>query len=161
MTTSFDDIYERFFRKVEEDPDFFEYYNCTEEEALKLAQERASGYLDEAVSTLAIRLTGFADVDFFDKDDSVFNFELVNTEIEILARMMFVIYLERDIAKLKSVINSMTSADIKMLYSPANERNSFDAMLKNYKINTEAMITRYLAVDRETGKPKRIEYEDI
>lgn len=160
-TTSFETIYERFFRKVEEDPDFFEYYNCTEEEAMELAKEKAAGYFQEAVSSLAIRASGFADVDFFDKDDTSFNFELVNTEIEILSRMMFVIYLERDFAKLKSVINSMTSADIKMIYSPANERKTFDDMLSNYKKDIEAKITQYLSVDRTTGKPKRIEYEDI
>lgn len=161
MTTSFDEIYDRFFRKVEEDSDFFEYYNCTPEEAVELAKERASGYLQEAVSTLEIRLSGFADVDFYDKNDTEFNFELVGKEIEILSRMMFIIYLERDIAKLKTVINSMTSSDIKMLYSPANERNSFDAMLKNYKNDTDIMITQYLAVDRTTGKHKKIEYEEI
>ena len=48
-----------------------------------------------------------------------------------------------------------------MLYSPANERNSFDAMLKNYKNDTNIMITQYLAVDRITGKHKKIEYEEI
>lgn len=161
MTTSFETIYERFFRKVEEDLDFFEYYNCTPEEAMELATEKASGYLEEAVSTLTIRLSGFSDVNFYDKNDSEFEFELINTEIEILTRMMFYIYLERDFAKLKTVINSMTSADIKMIYSPANERKTFDDMLMNYKKDIEAKITQYLSVDRLTGKPKRIEYEEI
>lgn len=161
MTTSFETIYERFFRKVEEDPDFFEYYNCSAEEAMELAKEKATGYFEEAVSTLIIRLSGFADVDFEDKDDTKFNFELSKTEIEILSRMMFVIYLERDFGKLKTVINSMTSADIKMIYSPANERNSFENMIDKYKLDIEAKITQYLSIDRETGKPKRIEYEEV
>ncbi len=161
MTTSFETIYERFFRKVEEDPDFFEYYNCSAEEAMELAKEKATGYFEEAVSTLIIRLSGFADVDFNDRSSDEFNFELINTEIEILTRMMFVIYLERDFGKLKTVINSMTSADIKMIYSPANERNSFQNMLNEYKTDIEAKITQYLSVDRETGRPKRIEYEEI
>jgi hypothetical protein len=51
--TSVSTVVDSFLKKVEEDDDFFEYYNCTDEEALAIAQERAAGYVDESVTYFA------------------------------------------------------------------------------------------------------------
>ena len=48
-TTSFDEFYSRFYDKVENDPDFFDYYNHTSDESMEIAQERAKSYLNEAI----------------------------------------------------------------------------------------------------------------
>ena len=40
-TTKFESIFERFFRRVEKDEDFFQYYNVDLYEAVNLAQKQA------------------------------------------------------------------------------------------------------------------------
>ncbi len=52
MIQSAKDVYSRFFDKVERDDDFFSYYGIDEEEAMKLAQERADSYFKDAVAYL-------------------------------------------------------------------------------------------------------------
>ena len=72
---------------------------------------------------------------------------------------MFKIYLERDIALMKPIVNSLSATDIKALFSPAADRKTFDEMLKRYESKTDTMISQYIARDRETGKRRTIQYE--
>lgn len=158
-TTSFDKFYSRFYDKVENDPDFFEYYNHTSEESMEIAQERAKSYLVEAVDIFTLKCT--PTVDFFDIDteNGCFNFAVTSREIEIITRIMYSIYLERDISKLKPIINSLSAADVKSLFSPANERKTFESLINWYKDKTDVLITQYAARDRLTNQRKTIEYE--
>ena len=93
-TTSFDEFYSRFYDKVENDPDFFDYYNHTSDESMEIAQERAKSYLNEAIDIFTLKCT--PTVNFFDIDteNSCFNFECTSREIEIITRIMYSIYLE-------------------------------------------------------------------
>ena len=72
---------------------------------------------------------------------------------------MYSIYLERDISKLKPILNSLTATDIKSLFSPANERKTFESLLNWYKNKTEILITNYAARDRLSGQRRTINYE--
>ena len=158
-TTSFDELFSRFFDKVENDPDFFEYYNHSDEESMRIAQERAKSYLLEAVDIFTLKCT--PSVDFFniDKEIGCFNFEVTSREMEIISSIMYAIYLERDISKLKPILNSFSATDIKSLFSPANERRTFESLLSWYKERTDTLITNYAARDRITNKRKTINYE--
>ena len=124
-TTSFEKFYSRFFDKIEKDVDFFDYYDHTSEESMEIAQERAKSYLNEAVDIFTLKCTPA--VDFFDVDveNGCFNFVVTSREIEIITRIMYSIYLERDISNLKPIINSLSATDIKSLFSPANDRKTF------------------------------------
>lgn len=157
--TSFDKIYSRFYDKVENDTDFFDYYNHTSEESMEIARERAKSYLSEAVDIFTLKCT--PTVDFFDVDseNDCFNFEVTTREIEVLSRIMYTIYLERDISKLKPILNSLTATDIKSLFSPANERKTFESLLNWYKNKTDVLISHYAARDRLTGQRRTINYE--
>ena len=64
MSTSFEKIIAKFFRKIEKDRDFFAYYNVDFSEAMSLAREQANGYLLEAVEKLTDECV--PDVDFFE-----------------------------------------------------------------------------------------------
>lgn len=158
-TTSYDLFYSRFFDKVENDPDFFQYYNHSAQEAMAIATQRADNYLKEAVDILILKCS--PSVDFYDRDEinKRFNFDAVSNEIEIVSRIMYCIYLERDISKLKPIINSLASVDVKTLFSPANERKTFESLLNWYKGKTDILISNYAARDRLTGKRKMIVYE--
>lgn len=158
-TTSFDEFYSRFYDKVENDPDFFDYYNHTSDESIEIAQERAKSYLKEAIDIFTLKCT--PTVNFFDIDtkNSCFNFECTSREIEIITRIMYSIYLERDISKLKPLINSLTATDIKSLFSPANDRKTFESLINWYKNKTDILISNYAARDRLTNKRKTIGYD--
>lgn len=158
--TSFDKFYSRFFDKIENDTDFFEYYNHTSKDAMEIAKIRANNYLMEAIDIFKLKCTPAVDFYDVDTEKKCFNFEVVSNEIEILSRIMYSIYLERDISKLKPIINSLAAVDIKSIFSPANERKTFENLLDWYKKQTDVLISNYAAKDRITGNRKMITYEN-
>lgn len=127
---------------------------------MEIAQERAKSYLNEAVDIFTLKCTPA--VDFFDVDveNGCFNFVVTSREIEIITRIMYSIYLERDISNLKPIINSLSATDIKSLFSPANDRKTFESLLDWYKSKTDVLISNYAARDRLTNKRKSIEYDN-
>ncbi len=154
--TSFDVIYKKFFDRVEKDPDFFDYYNIPEDEAMEIATARASSLLRDAIDVLMTKCS--PDVNFFDYDDELecFNFKVYPIEINILCDIMYELYLKKYIVLLKPIINTLTSSDIKALYSPANERKTFQDLCKYLSNENEISISKYVARDRETNKRKGI-----
>lgn len=145
-----------FFDKVEEDSDFFSYYGVSDTEALALAQERAQVYLREAISYLRAHAELDFNLDLIIDEDGVcwFADELNYDEAELLSSIMFLRYLEKGLAKLKPKINVLSSTDLKVLHSPANERTSYVNMIKNEREHVYALMSHYIAKDRKTGRRK-------
>ena len=81
MSTLFEPIRNKFFRRIEKDRDFFLYYNISVEEAIQLATKQANGYLIEAVEKLTDNCS--PDIDFMDYDEVLeqFNSDLTKKEI--------------------------------------------------------------------------------
>lgn len=155
--TSYEQLYVPFFNRIEEDAKFFGYYNITTEEALEIAQKRAKNYLNEAVSILKRNCS----LDFnlvLDDEVEMISEDLTSDEINLLADLMYEVYISRDIATLKSMVNALTSTDLKMLHSPANERKTFMDMYNTLKYNNEVAMSQYNGRDRKTGKRKVINY---
>lgn len=157
-TTSFNVFYEKFFDKVQNDIDFFNYFGLPEDEAMDLAKERAEGFLKESFSLLMYKCTPDVNFNDFDDENKCLNFEATFNEINLIACLMFEFYLEKDISKMRPIINMLTSSDIKVLFSPANDRKTFMDMYKDYKNSNELLIRDYTAKDRFTGKLKTILY---
>lgn len=157
MSTSFEKIINKFFRKIEKDREFFSYYNVTLEDAMQLAKEQANGYLLEAVEKLTDECV--PDVDFFDYDEElqVFNFKLTDKEIGLLTDLMREVYFERDFVTLKAFKIAMTPSDLNQ-FSPASERKTFTDMVSGIKSENVGKISQYASVDRITGKKKLINY---
>lgn len=157
MSTSFEKIINKFFRKIEKDREFFSYYNVTLEDAMQLAKEQANGYLLEAVEKLTDEC--IPDVDFFDYDEElqVFNFKLTEKEIGLLTDLMREVYFERDFVTLKAFKIAMTPSDLNQ-FSPASERKTFTDMVNGIKSENVGKISQYASVDRVTGKKKLINY---
>lgn len=155
--TSYEQLYVPFFNRIEEDAKFFSYYNLTANEALEIAQKRAKNYLNEAVAIWKRNCT----LDFelnLDDEVEMISEDLTNDEINLLADLMYEVYISRDIATLKSMVNALTSTDLKMLHSPANERKTFMDMYNTLKYNNEVAMSKYNGRDRNTGKLKVIDY---
>ena len=157
MSTSFEKVINKFFRKIEKDREFFSYYNVTLEDAMQLAKEQANGYLLEAVEKLTDECV--PDVDFFDYDEElqVFNFKLTDKEIGLLTDLMREVYFERDFVTLKAFKIAMTPSDLNQ-FSPASERKTFTDMVNGIKSENVGKISQYASVDRVTGKKKLINY---
>ena len=157
MSTSFEKIINKFFRKIEKDREFFSYYNVTLEDAMQLAKEQANGYLLEAVEKLTDEC--IPDIDFFDYDEElqVFNFKLTDKEIGLLTDLMREVYFERDFVTLKAFKIAMTPSDLNQ-FSPASERKTFTDMVNGIKSENVSKISQYASVDRITRKKKLINY---
>lgn len=156
QNTSFDTVYKRFFDRVEKDLDFFEYYNVSEDNAMEIAVSRAKSLLKDAIDVLMIKCS--PDVNFQDYDDELecFNFKITSTETKLLCDIMYELYLEKDIVKLKPILNVLTASNIKALYSPNNERKTFQDLCKFLEDENEKKISEYIAKDRITNKWKSI-----
>ena len=157
MSTSFEKVINKFFRKIEKDREFFSYYNVSLEDAMQLAKEQANGYLLEAVEKLTDECV--PDVDLFDYDEElqVFNFKLTDKEIGLLTDLMREVYFERDFVTLKAFKIAMTPSDLNQ-FSPASERKTFTDMVNGIKSENVGKISQYASVDRITGKKKLINY---
>ena len=157
MSTPYNDFYGRFFKKIEEDKEYFNYYNLTPEESMELAKERAKTYLQESLAKLTLDSTN--DVDFNDYDDTLetVNLDCTKTEIDIIANLMFEMYLFRDVAKLNSLSVSFTPTDLRV-FSPAEDRKSFLSMYNDIVAKNINMIDAYNSKDRLTGKRKTVDY---
>lgn len=148
-----------FLFKVQNCSEFFNYYNLTDGEAMELANKRAKGFLIEAVSRLTSQCT--PDVDFHDYDtvSEKFGFELTKDEADLLARLMFEMFLEKDIAKLRVFTNTLSSQDLKYAFSGYGERNSFVGMFEKVQNDNKNLIDGYISKDRLTGARKSVNYD--
>lgn len=157
MATSFELPINRFFHRIEEDREFFQYYNLSDTAAFQLAQTRAMSYLHNAIDRMM--MDGMPTVDFSDIDDAAaqFNIDLTSREVFILASLMYEFYLEKDIAKLKTYNVNYTSTDLKV-FDPSNARNSFKALYDGVVLKNEKLLDQYRNTDRLTGAFKTIDF---
>ncbi|MGG1663088.1 hypothetical protein [Brevibacillus sp. NRS-1366] len=157
MSTAWSSVYDVFFRKIEKDADFFSYNNIEPDEAVEIAKLRVKGYLQEAVSRLT--MNGTPDIDFtdYDADLEVFNVDLTNNEIDLLANIMREKYFEKDQSKLKAFQVRFSPKDLNV-FSPANERKTFMDMFDVITKENDRLIAQYCSRDRITGKLKQINY---
>lgn len=157
MATSFELPIERFFYRIEEDRDFFQYLNLDETHAMQLAHRRASHYLTNAVDRLM--MDGMPDIDLTDCDLVLaeFNADLTSKEVFLLASLMYEYYLEKDIAKLKTYTVNYTHVDLKV-FDPSNARSSFMEMYNSVKAQNEKLLDTYRNTDRLTGAFKAIDF---
>ena len=157
MATSFNLPIERFFYRIEEDRDFFQYHNLDDSLAMQLARDRATHYLNDAIDR--IMMDGMPDVDFTDIDQKLleFNADLTTREIFILSSLMYEYYLAKDIAKLKTYNVNYTNTELKV-FDPSNARTSFKAMYDGVCAQNEKLLDTYRNTDRLTGAFKGIDF---
>lgn len=163
MSTPCDLVYNAFFDMIEEDRDFFNYYEATDEESYMLALQRAKSLLREAVTRVQMECD--TDIDFTDtysegegrKQEDFFTADLTLAEIDLLANLMFEGYLKRDMAKLRAFQHQYTPSDLQV-FSPATDRKTFMEMYDTVVQENKVRLDRYARKDRVTGKSRRIDY---
>lgn len=155
--TAFSEVINAFYHYIENDVDFFNYFELDEDECMEVAGQRAGVLLEEATSYLCRKLiveNVFSNIEQVESQDGsmymAFTETLTSTEINLLVKAMFLTYLQRDLTMLRTFHGVMTSSDLNM-YSPANERKTFVAMVQQYEDNLKVEISEYQMFDRETG----------
>lgn len=155
--TPYSKIYDRFFHRIEEDRDFFNYYELSDDQVMEVAQQRASGYMEEAVSRIILEC--FPQIDFTDRnpEGDAFSADLTRAEEHLLASLMFEQYLERDISYLKRMCVNYTSKELQV-FSPDNWRNSFNALYQSVKQDNDRLMSQYKDKDRLTGQYLSVDF---
>lgn len=148
--TSYETIIDMFMRRVERDKKFFNYVGLTDDQALQLAYCRANAYFHEAVSIVMFK--GLPQVDFTDCDDeqATFNFDLTQREKYLLSSLMYLQYLDRDIAYLKTLSVNYTSTDLRV-FDPSNARSTFLSLYQAVKHECDELLDIYKNTDRDDG----------
>ena len=154
--TLFEDIYKLFFDKIVQDIDFFEY-GTTEEEALDIAEKRSKAYLLKSIDILVNQCN--VDVNFYDKDDTLeqFNFDLVSKEKTLFSNMMYEIYFEQDLVKLRLFEEYFSRKDLKR-FDPNAQKRLYLESLNLIKVENIRQIKNYESRDRITGQLKGLDY---
>lgn len=147
--TPFSDVIQAFYHYIENDVDFFSYFELTEEESMEVAGQRAEVLLKEATSYLCNILV--VENVFSTVEDDAFTEKLTSVEINLLVKAMFLCYLNRDLTTLRTFHGVMTSSDLNM-YSPANERKTFIDMVEKFEDELRIEISEYQMRDRTTGQ---------
>ena len=161
-TNDWNVIINAFMFKVQNSPEFFNYFNVEEEEALQLAIRRSRGYLIESLSRLTSQ-TSSSGVDWHDYDNQLdkFNFDITYEEVDLIANLMYEMFLVKDTAKLRVHAQLLTSQDIKSVYGVGHaERRSFMEMVDRIKHDNNVLIDSYASRDRLTGQRKSIEFDN-
>lgn len=152
--TAFDEIIQGFYHYIENDADFFHYFELSEEECMKVAEQRSSVLLKEAASYLSRKIVPLK-VFSLNADETGFAETLNYNEQNLLVKAMFLCYLQRDIAKLRAFEGYLTSSDLN-IFSPANERKTFSEMVSAYEDQLKIEISEYCMLDRITGEFRQI-----
>lgn len=147
--TAFSDVIQAFYHYIEQDVDFFSYFELDEEEGMEVAGQRAEVLLKEATSYLCNILV--VENVYSTTDGDAFTEMLTNVEINLLVKAMFLCYLNRDLTMLRTFHGVMTSSDLNM-YSPANERKTFVDMVEKFEDELRIEISEYQMRDRTTGQ---------
>lgn len=147
--TAFSDVIQAFYHYIEQDVDFFSYFELDEEESMEVAGQRAEVLLKEATSYLCNILVVENVYSTIDGDS--FTEMLTNVEINLLVKAMFLCYLKRDLTTLRTFHGVMTSSDLNM-HSPANERKTFVDMVEKFEDELRIEISEYQMRDRTTGQ---------
>lgn len=139
-----------FFKRVEADRSFFNYLQLTDEEAMAIAEQRAKTYLNEACSIISMELRPAVDFTDIDTTNECFNFDLMDKEVFLLSSLMYEMYLDRDIAKIKTLSVNYTSTDLRV-FDPSNARKTFINMYDFVCRKNELLKNTYSETDRDSG----------
>ena len=158
--TAFQEVYDKFYELVETDSNFFQYFDLTENEVQDLVHDRAKSYLMESLSVITRNIEPEEDFSFDDYDSELeeFNSDLTFDEIDMLAHLMLEQHFKREFGKLKAFSAQDLPTSLQV-FSPANERTSIRALVKDIHEENMTMLDNYMAKDRSTRKRKTIDYD--
>lgn len=157
MSTPWSKINAIFFDKIEEDGDFFDYYNMTAEESMALAEKRAESCLKEAAARLLLECDVDPSLFAYNEEEKIFLEDLTDIEINLLASLQYEAYVARDVAKLKVWQVNFVPSDLNV-FSPNEARKTFMEMYNAIKAENLNKLDKYKSKDRITNRLNMIDY---
>lgn len=180
--TAFSDVIQAFYHYIENDVDFFSYFELSEEESMEVAGQRAEVLLKEATSYLSRKMIvenvflnvieveeesqseGESDSNN-SQDDSQTDTNVDQTVNTYMAFAEMLTDAEINLL-VKTMFLMYLQRDITVLrtfhgvmtssdlnmYSPANERKTFIEMVEKYEAQLKVEISEYQMRDRITGQ---------
>ena len=150
--TPYENVTDKFIRKIKQDKEYFCVNGVTEEQLLEINNRISFELLYDSVNELQPMISIAQDVDFLDKDDDMeeFNFNLTRIEEDLISDMMVVKYFDEALVKLKAM-QKYLGDDIKV-FSPANERKTFKEMVEFKRQLFNNKLGNYNTRNRETGE---------
>lgn len=149
--TTYEQVYQWFFDRIEKDMDFFHYYGVPEDEAMEIAVTRAHNYMEEAVRTIQFECMPQIDFSLRTADKTGFDFDFTSSEQLLIPLVMYQMYMHRDFAKLKTYNVNFTSTDLKV-FDPSNARKTFLEFYEKISEEVDRLKDYYKNTDRLTGK---------
>lgn len=150
--TPYENVTDRFIRKIKQDKEYFCIGAVTEEEFEEILSQRTLELLEDSLNEIQPLIAVQQNINFLDKNDFMeqFNFDLTTIEEDLISDMMVVKYFDEELVKLKTM-QKYLGDDIKV-FSPASERTSFINMI-TYKRNLfSTKLANYNTKHRLTGK---------
>lgn len=149
MGTPYEVVYESFLDKVKEDAEFFIYNGTTVLVAQALILKQCKKYLNEACTRIRLRLSEY-NRDFTKRDSvtELFNMELNEFEIEIIALVMFEKHVSKGLAEYKAITSFFYDADLAQL-NPTTERKEFNNYVNGIIYKNDCFIDELEAKDSD------------
>lgn len=150
--TPYENVTDRFIRKIKQDKEYFCISGVTEEEFEEILSQRTLELLEDSLNEIQPLIAVQQNINFLDKNDFMeqFNFDLTAIEEDLISDMMVVKYFDEELVKLKTM-QKYLGDDINV-FSPAAERTSFINMI-TYKRNLfSTKLANYNTKHRLTGK---------
>lgn len=152
MSTQYEVVINRFLIKIEEDKDYFSYGGkLTDDEVIEVIKKRSKNILIDSISEIQRKKARNQAVNFLNKDDDLecFNFDLIDSEIDLLSDLMVVKYFERGLIELKEK-QKYLGKDI-VVFSSNVERKTYLEMTEYKHSLFESSLSDYNSIDRNTG----------
>jgi len=153
VKTPYQNVMERFIKKIKQDVKFFMYNGLSEQEVENIVIERSLEFLDSACDELEPQLDQLT---LSNRNDSLecFDDELTRIEVDTVSDMMKIIYMREPILKLNK-LQTYIGTDIKT-WSPPDERRTYLGLLNDIENKMQVKIDRCNSIDRTTGKQRSL-----
>lgn len=153
MGTQYNLIKDRFYKLLRNDKKYFNYTGLDSTTITQLTNDHFVDLLNQSIDELYNFSILPPQIDFYNKDDTLmqFNVDLNKKEIGLLASICYYKYFCEDKNKLHEMSMIFKGNELNAL-SPANERRSVLDMINELEDNVSTDIINYMSIDRLTGK---------
>lgn len=159
--TTFEEIYTKFFSKIQKDKSFFLSNMMYPEDAYEQAIVNSKDYMDEAIVEIVIQGNLDAPIDLIGaKNDMLeqFNEQLNLIEIDLITDIMVEKHLERTVVERLNYLQTRYHSNDLKVFSPADSVRTFNASLEKLKSTNIRNIRLYKKRNRENFKYNKFDY---
>lgn len=136
MGTPYTVLYESVLSKIKD----YDFINLDEQDIYEIL----SDYIRPAIVSFRI-----CKIDLSDRNESGFNENLNDTEIEILSNYMVINYLDSNYIRVPLALKQTLSSKDFNAFSPANQLNAVMTVRDKYLSDNETLLSRYSWIKRK------------